>query len=284
MRLVNSIFELCGGLFALPLVCLIGCLPSSEAVISGPEANSRAIVDKKILEDYKALESSRRTESGQKGFILDHGPRRFSVWAQHAEGGCPFAQVLAGECYYYGGGVDQDFKQAVKWYHLAAEQGNASCQYSLGYCYYSGVGDVAQDFREAVKWFRLAAEQGDAQAQFSLGLAYDNGDGVKFDRKEAVKWYRLAAEQGQPDAQVNLGTSLASGLGVRQDVVEAEKWLRLAAMQGDPLAEAKLRVLSRQRESSTSDSLDESIRRRKSQLDENRLHREMLNQEQMRMR
>ena len=37
---------------------------------------------------------------------------------------------------------------------------------------------VPKDSAEAVKWFRLAAEQGDAQAQFQLGVMYDMGLGV----------------------------------------------------------------------------------------------------------
>ena len=35
--------------------------------------------------------------------------------------------------------------------------------------YANGEG-VAQDYEEAVKWYRLAAEQGDTQAQSGLGL------------------------------------------------------------------------------------------------------------------
>jgi hypothetical protein len=43
-----------------------------------------------------------------------------------------------------------------------------------------------------VKWFRLAAEQGDATAQDSLGVMYAKGHGVPQDDKTAAKWFRLA--------------------------------------------------------------------------------------------
>ena len=49
---------------------------------------------------------------------------------------------------------------------------------------------------EAVCRFRLAAEQGDARAQASLGLMYEEGRGVVRDDGEAVRWYRLAAGAG----------------------------------------------------------------------------------------
>jgi hypothetical protein len=59
--------------------------------------------------------------------------------------------------------------------------------------------DVAQDYKEAVKWYTKAAEQGDATAQFNLGVMYVNGQGVKKDYKEAVKWFTKAAQRGDPE-------------------------------------------------------------------------------------
>ena len=50
----------------------------------------------------------------------------------------------------------------------------------------------------------LAAEQGNAMAQNSLGVMYELGQGVPQDHKAAVKWYKLASEQGDADAQNNL--------------------------------------------------------------------------------
>ena len=88
---------------------------------------------------------------------------------------------------------------------------------------------VPQDYAEAVKWYRLAAEQGDALAQNNLGAMYDNGEGVPQDYAEAVKWYRLAAEQGYALAQNNLGLMYEDGHGVPRDYVRAHMWLNLAA-------------------------------------------------------
>ena len=66
-----------------------------------------------------------------------------------------------GRRYAKGDGVPQNNAKAVKWYRMAAEQGHASAQSSLGSMYYYGKG-VPQDYAEAVKWSRLAAEQGNA--------------------------------------------------------------------------------------------------------------------------
>ena len=74
---------------------------------------------------------------------------------------------------------------------LAAKQGDGLAQYNLGVIYAKGFG-VPQDYKEAVRWYTLAAEhshQGQAASQFSLGIMYDVGQGVPQDYKEAVRWY-----------------------------------------------------------------------------------------------
>jgi len=48
---------------------------------------------------------------------------------------------------------------------------------NLGVMYRDGRG-VIQGYAEAVSWYRLAAEQGDARAQYNLGSMYEGGKGV----------------------------------------------------------------------------------------------------------
>tara|TARA_R110002049_G_scaffold225149_1_gene396965 strand:- start:113 stop:382 length:270 start_codon:yes stop_codon:yes gene_type:complete len=53
----------------------------------------------------------------------------------------------------------------------------AKAQYNLGLLYDNGEG-VPENDVEAVQWYWLAAQQGDAGAQNNLGLMYGNGEGV----------------------------------------------------------------------------------------------------------
>ena len=76
-----------------------------------------------------------------------------------------------------------------------AEAGDANAQSNLGSMYYKGQG-VEQDFKEAVKWWQKAADQGFASAQNGLGLIYDNGNGVPEDDVQAYAWYNIAAANG----------------------------------------------------------------------------------------
>jgi TPR repeat protein len=102
------------------------------------------------------------------------------------------------------------------------------------------------DYAEAVRWYRLAAEQGDVNAQYNLGAMYGNGDGVPEDYAEAVRWYRLAAEQGDVNAQYNLGYMYGNGDGVPEDIVLAYMWWNLAAAQGDEVAQENKDIIEQQ--------------------------------------
>ncbi len=152
-----------------------------------------------------------------------------------AERGDAWAQRCMGDCYKDGRGLAKDELEAVKWYRLAADQGDPVAQLAMSVHYF-----YKRNPDEEVKWCRLAAEQGYAPAQSSLGFLYEAGRGVAKSDAEAIRWYRRAAEQGDASAQSSLGFAFAFGKGVPKDQVEAAKWLRLAGEQGDMAAQNKL--------------------------------------------
>ncbi|MDA8785705.1 sel1 repeat family protein, partial [Planktomarina temperata] len=65
---------------------------------------------------------------------------------------------------------------------------------------YSDGQGVLQDYKEAIKWYRLAAEQGHAMAQTNLGIMYEYGDGVIQDNTMAHMWYNIASANGHEKA------------------------------------------------------------------------------------
>lgn len=52
--------------------------------------------------------------------------------------------------------------------------------------YYEG-DEVTQDYKEAVKWYELAAEQEVVGAKHSLGIMYLNGLGVIQDKNKSFR-------------------------------------------------------------------------------------------------
>ena len=138
------------------------------------------------------------------------------------------AQYQLANMYRSGQGVASNLDEAVKWYRLAADHGNADAQLELGFLYLVG---TLRNYQEAAKLFRMAADQGVAMGQFSYGGMYERGYGVAQDTNEAVKWFRMAAAQGYDVAQFKLARMFQKGEGVTQDYKEALKWCRLAADQ-----------------------------------------------------
>ena len=139
------------------------------------------------------------------------------------------------DMYYTGRGVEQDYREAARWYEKLAKLGDARAQTSLGLMYARGYG-VKQDPQKAHRYWSFAAAQNDPGAQFNLGLSYSRGDGVPRDYERAAEWFRMSASRGHVQAQHNLGMLYHLGRGVDRDPLRAYFWIRVAALQGDELA------------------------------------------------
>ena len=83
-------------------------------------------------------------------------------------------------------------------------KGDALAQYNLGVFYRQGRQGVEQDFKEAVKWYQKAADQGNAIGQYYLAVMYESGEGVKQDYATAYAFLNIAATNGLQEARKNL--------------------------------------------------------------------------------
>ena len=70
---------------------------------------------------------------------------------------------------------------------------------------------------EAVKFFRIAAETGDARAQHCLGVMLNKGQGVKQNYEESFKWLNLAAKQGFSQAKLDLAILIYHKKGIPEN-------------------------------------------------------------------
>ena len=129
-----------------------------------------------------------------------------------------------------------------RWMRLAADQGFAPAQASLGLMYIKGQG-VEKGAEQAAQWFRLAANQGIANAQSNLGLLYFKGQGVAQDDQEAV--HSSSPPSRACPAQIRLGMMHEQGRGVPQDLVAACMWYSIGTAQGDATAIKERDRLSR---------------------------------------
>jgi TPR repeat protein len=170
-----------------------------------------------------------------------HDRSRAFIWFEKAASqNVPQAQWNLGELYATGlPGVEADPKKATSLCKRAANAGFAPASATLGALFAR-----AKKHERAVKWWTLAAEQGDLESLFNLGQAYRLGLGVTKDESQAFELMRQAAAGGVAAAQSRIGLAYATGEGAALDPIEACKWFELAALRGD-LAAAANRVRGR---------------------------------------
>ena len=110
----------------------------------------------------------------------------------------------------------EDYKASHNLILPLAKKGFAKAQYNLGVMYFNGKG-VAKDYSNAIKWWHLAADQGNNKAQYTLGVMYEEGKGVKKNLKTAKKWFQLASNQGLAKAREKLAFLLNKTKGHLQE-------------------------------------------------------------------
>lgn len=207
-------------------------------------------------------------------------PEAYLLFKKAAKKGDAFAKFYLGRCVYDGIGVAQDkeegaiiireqrqalellanhddmaafalgraaeaqgdFQNALKWYGIAAEEGNAVAMNNLGSLYSSGQG-VAADYTKAHYWYHQSADLGYRRAMNNIGELYEDGHGVPEDPREALTWYRRAAGLGEEMALRNLGDLYKAGRGVPQDHATAVELYRKAVGLGDSGAMVNLGVV-----------------------------------------
>lgn len=157
-----------------------------------------------------------------------------------ANNGKAYAQRRLDRIYNY---VYKDKIKGLYWRKKAANNGDAIAQSNLGYDYHYGESGLQQNYKEAAKWYRKSALQGHKFGQHNLGVMFENGFGVTKDYYIAEIWYRKAAKQGYMYAQNNLGLFYEDGKGVTKNQEEAIKWYRKAANQGLQNAKDNLKRL-----------------------------------------
>jgi len=143
-------------------------------------------------------------------------------------------------CTYSDIGIEQDYKQAARYFDKAASQGNAEGIYNFARLTDHGLG-VKQDHIAATKLFELAAEKplpnvGVAEAQHALGLRYAEGVGAEKNLPFAAYWYQRAVDNDCAESANNLATMYLEGNGVEKNLEKAEQLFHLSAKMGDPNA------------------------------------------------
>lgn len=159
------------------------------------------------------------------------------------DGGNAIAQTHVGMIYHFGRkGIRQDYKLALHYYRLAAEQGQSEAMLNLGVMSRDGLG-AARNHSAAVFWFRQAADRGITDAIYNLARMILTGRGIQQNYQSALTLFQAAANQGSNPAAFNLGILYRDGIGVHKHLRTAMFWFKLAAERGDNRSQEILNVL-----------------------------------------
>ena len=177
----------------------------------------------------------------EKGIFVDKDESKaFDFYKKSAEHNLVLSQRKLGDIFREGLlGKRESPKESIFWFMKAAEQGDSTSQFKVGYFYYKGYG-VDSDYVEAVKWYKLAAEQNNIAALNNLGVCYEYGRGVESNKAIAVSYYEKSAVLGNIVAQRNLSNCYLNGLGIEKNLEKAFEWRLKAANNHDISSQVKL--------------------------------------------
>jgi len=154
------------------------------------------------------------------------------------------SQHLLGGLYYEGlGGVGQSYRNAYKWWRLAATKNDPLAQNDLAILYVWGRGTV-RNYQTAAELLKKSAQQKHAPAMLNLAILHQYGIHVTESYELAAMWAKRAAEGAWaraaakvaipvPEAQFYYAQRLAYGLGVERNWLEAYRWSSSAAVLAD---------------------------------------------------
>ena len=97
----------------------------------------------------------------------------------------------------------RDYSRAYDYYDESAKQSYPPAVTQLGILYYYGEG-VDRNYRESVKYFQKAVDLGDKRAYYFLGLSYMESHGVAQNLNKAAELMLQAKEYGIVDADKKL--------------------------------------------------------------------------------
>jgi serine/threonine protein kinase/TPR repeat protein len=167
---------------------------------------------------------SNRRQPGDDRKALEHFLHAASI-------GDRVGKYLAGECYYFGKGVQADTTKAVEFLQEAAALREPRAMDLLG-TYYRRL----RQFDQARKFYEDAAAAGYALSLSNLGVLYMNGEGVQRSPELAANLFKQGAEKGESSGMFFYANCLQDGLGVPKDLKAAADWFRRSAHAGNQRA------------------------------------------------
>ena len=151
----------------------------------------KSVATSLLVVTFSVFGHAAERDPGLEAYRVNDYQSALMVWIPLAEAGDAVAQFNIGHMYEFGEGVIPNHELAAKWYKLAAYQGDARAQHSLGNYYFN-----SGSYAAATNWYKQSAEQGLAEAQADLGASYGLGQGVPQSYIYAHMWSNISSLTG----------------------------------------------------------------------------------------
>ncbi len=130
--------------------------------------------------------------------------------------------------------INNNPKLALKWYLLAAQQGNNQAILALARFYLNGI-VVPKNIPKAIELYTSVAETGDDEAILTLAKLYTTTSFGEVNHKLAIKYLGNASDLGNAEAKGLLAEYYYSGVHVPADYSIAFKFAKAAFEKNEPL-------------------------------------------------
>lgn len=188
-------------------------------------------IDKVKLEDEDSL-----TQKQTLSDIMEY--YRYS-----AQKGVSTSQLIFGYANMFGiRGINQDIHQAIKYFEMAADNGESEAYGPLGNMYLKGI-SVEKDYEKALKYFTQGSLKGDSSSINGLGIMNLNGLGVKLDVSKAFHYFNITSSKGNAEGQYLFGLMFLKGIGTPINYKNAFNLFTVSAHQNNILAYYQLGLM-----------------------------------------
>ena len=144
------------------------------------------------------------------------------------------AMYLYGEMLFYGNGIKENKKEAIKYLKMSADLGNCKAMLKYGRLLFNGK-YIKQNKKEAMDYLKKAANKDD-KAMYLYGkmLIYKRSfKSFIFNKREGINYLEKAAKSNNVDAMYEYGVMLYEGDGIPKDKQMAIKYIKKSADGGN---------------------------------------------------
>ncbi len=166
---------------------------------------------------------ARRKYATLQGETLEEINELRSVLKSFCDSGYPYDFYNYGNMIFRSAITAEDYIEAFEYLSKASDMGWTDADVILGQMYRDGNG-IERDLRRCVEHLERAAENGNNKAMYLLGDIYFDGRYTEKNPEEAFKWYLMSASIGNARSQYQVAMMLSSGIGVDKDEDAAKQW------------------------------------------------------------